>query len=418
MHLRRQASSAEAKGKSTARLDALSAQLTEQAAELERLAGASASAATAAAAAAGSDAATAAFADEVSQTLTALQERLASGAEELSAVKSELAQVHTTLTAAAETHETLQQATEDNRAGTQAATTEMHAALKLIAIAQDDLKKEHGSALEAAQLERSKNEQRIVELSAGFESGAVGGGALTPHDVHKVIHDNLHGTRVNFAQLVLGARIWRGQRTSTALWTTPTFVQPHPAGAHGSSAAQEAYLSLFDMGEENAAEHTIDGSGGRILGNCWAMEHLNDPSDRSASSGTITVGLGQAVVVVRTTPTRLSTHPQLHVASLDRQRLGRRRFLSSTPTRWFRRTCRQRRRWWRPGGTRTARTARGGCSGNLSTRRSAPPPRPSGSLLLSVGCGCAGARRLHAAAASLPCATPGAHRFPRVANRS
>ena len=372
---RRQASSAEAKGKSTARLDALSAQLTEQAAELERLAGASASAATAAAAAAGSDAATAAFADEVSQTLTALQERLASGAEELSAVKSELAQVHTTLTAAAETHETLQQATEDNRAGTQAATTEMHAALKLIAIAQDDLKKEHGSALEAAQLERSKNEQRIVELSAGFESGAVGGGALTPHDVHKVIHDNLHGTRVNFAQLVLGARIWRGQRTSTALWTTPTFVQPHPAGAHGSSAAQEAYLSLFDMGEENAAEHTIDGSGGRILGNCWAMEHLNDPSDRSASSGTITVGLGQAVVVVRTTPTRLSTHPQL--ASLDRQRLGRRRFLSSTPTRWFRRTCRQRRRWWRPGGTRTARTARGGCSGSLSTRRSVPPPRPS-----------------------------------------
>lgn len=45
--------------------------------------------------------------------------------------------------------------------------------------------------------------------------------------------------------------------------------------------------SLFDSSEQNAAEHTIDGSGGRLLGNCWAMEHISDPNDEMQSSGTV-----------------------------------------------------------------------------------------------------------------------------------
>jgi hypothetical protein len=84
--------------------------------------------------------------------------------------------------------------------------------------------------------------------------------------VNEHIHNHLYGKRINFAQLVLGAKIWRGPRgDSGKQWTTPTFVQP-------STSMEDAYLSLFDSSEQNAAEHTIDGSGGRLLGNCWAME--------------------------------------------------------------------------------------------------------------------------------------------------
>jgi hypothetical protein len=45
-----------------------------------------------------------------------------------------------------------------------------------------------------------------------------------------------YGNRINFAQLVLGAKIWRGPRGDSGLdWTTPTFVQP-------SSSIEDAYL--------------------------------------------------------------------------------------------------------------------------------------------------------------------------------
>lgn len=45
-----------------------------------------------------------------------------------------------------------------------------------------------------------------------------------------------YGDRINYAQLVLGAKIWRGPRgASEQQWTTPTFVQP-------SSSIEDAYL--------------------------------------------------------------------------------------------------------------------------------------------------------------------------------
>ena len=243
----------------------------------------------------------------VTVQLTTLGTQLSTSQEELTSLAAEVAQAKSQLAEgpSRDEYSSLSAAVAETKGGLGEAVRSIADVREALTTAQEELKREHGESLQQQVLKDTEHDKQLGQLhqlaaampvagqgaeaaaaaAVGGSPGGGGGGggdgcvrapaaaaaassaaAAAAVHVNEHIHNHLYGKRINFAQLVLGAKIWRGPRgDSGKQWTTPTFVQP-------STSMEDAYLSLFDSSEQNAAEHTIDGSGGRLLGNCWAME--------------------------------------------------------------------------------------------------------------------------------------------------